>query len=68
MVKVVSVSPEINDNACYPLSGLEALGFGKKTLSLMRRKGLAVRRVGRRSYVFGSDLMTFIRSHGRIVM
>lgn len=67
MVKAISVSPEIRSDVCYPLQGLEQLGFGKAAVREMRQLGLSVRRVGRRSFVFGKDLMKFIEDNGKLV-
>lgn len=43
------------------------LGIGKAAMRTMRKNGLAIRRVGRQSYVVGSDLIDFARKRGRIV-
>lgn len=57
---------EIHPEICYALP-LDALGFGKAALREMRRNGLPVRRVGRRHFVLGKDLISHIESRGQIV-
>ena len=39
----------------------QELGLGRHALREARRKGLKVRRIGRRGYVLGADLIAFIR-------
>jgi len=43
------------------------LGLGVHALRSARRNGLKVRRLGRRSYVLGKDLMDYIEKQGRLV-
>lgn len=40
----------------------QELGLGSAALREARRKGLKIRRIGRRGYVFGADLIEFIRA------
>ena len=55
-----STSPpgEITAAALYTLSEINRrLGLGKKALREARRQGLVVKRIGRRGYVRGADLI-----------
>lgn len=59
----------ISANAAYSLDQVKArLGLGTAALRTARRKGLIVRRVGRRSFVMGRDLLDFIENHATIVV
>ncbi len=44
------------------------LGLGTATLRTARRKGLIVRRIGRRSFVMGRDLLQYLDDHATIVV
>jgi hypothetical protein len=58
----------IHADAAYSLTDLrEKLGIGEWALRKMRRNGLRVRRYGRRSFVFGKDLIAEIERNGKIV-
>jgi hypothetical protein len=54
---------EVFANAIYTLDELDArLGLGKAALRRARRKGLIVKRIGRRAYIRGADLIDwFVR-------
>lgn len=57
---------EIRADATYDLVWLKANGWGVAALRTARRKGLKVYRSGRKSWVFGSDLLQFIRDSATI--
>ena len=56
---------EVRADAVYPVSVLlRRLGVSRNTLASLRRRGLPVHCLGRRcTYVFGSDLLDFLRQH-----
>lgn len=55
------VADVIDSAKVYSIRSLrEQLGLGAAAVRSMRRKGLPVRRVGRASYVYGSDLISYI--------
>jgi hypothetical protein len=59
---------EIRADAIYTLSALDQqLGLGKAALRKARREGLTVRRIGRKSYVIGSELIEWVKKFGRPV-
>ena len=59
---------EIQSGSAYTLRETKArLGWGTVALRRARERGLPVRRLGRRSYILGSDLIDHIRKEGRIV-
>ena len=41
------------------------LGLGVAALRAARRKGLVIHKIGRRSYVFGQDLINYVQEKGR---
>ena len=50
----------ITENAVYPLSTfMRRTGLAKSAIRQMRRQGLIVRRIGRRSYIRGSDFLAW---------
>jgi hypothetical protein len=52
----------------YPLQEVKrAFGLGEHALRQMRRRGLIIRRVGRRSFVSGASLCNFIEEQGKRV-
>lgn len=58
--------PECAADALYTLDELnDRLGLGKAALRRARRDGLSIRRIGRRSYVLGSDLIEWFRNSAR---
>lgn len=59
----------ISANAAYSLDQVKArLGLGTAAMRTARRKGLIVRRVGRRSFVLGRDLLDYLENHATIVL
>lgn len=46
----------------------DRLGLGTAALRTARRKGLIVRRIGRRSFVMGRDLLQYLDEHATIVV
>jgi hypothetical protein len=59
----------IRADAAYSLDQVrQRLGLGTAALRTARRKGLTVRRVGRRSFVLGKDLLDFLEEHATIVV
>lgn len=58
---------EIRSDATYDIPWLKANGFGVAALRTARRKGLKVYRSGRKSWVFGSDLLEHIRNTASLV-
>lgn len=59
---------EIRSDSMYTLDELnERLGLGKAALRKARREGLTVRRIGRRSYVLGEDLISWVKQAARPV-
>lgn len=58
MAVATKKSGEITGDALYTLDELNSrLGLGKSALRTARRQGLSVKRIGRRGYVRGSDLI-----------
>ena len=58
----------IHADALYPLPVFERLsGLGKASMRKMRQKGLRVMRIGRCSYVRGSDVLEYYDDHAVIV-
>lgn len=59
----------IREDCAYSLEQVKArLGLGTAAIRTARRKGLIVRRVGRKSFVLGADLLEYIREHANIVV
>jgi len=59
---------EFRPDCIYTLEDVRAiLGLGAAALRSARRKGLIVRRVGRRSFVLGRDLLAYVEEHGKVV-
>ena len=59
----------ISANAAYSLDQVKArLGLGTAALRTARRKGLIVRRVGRKSFVLGKDLLNYLEECCEIVV
>ncbi len=59
----------ISADAAYSLDQIkERLGLGTAALRTARRKGLIVRRIGRRSFVMGRDLLDFLDNQATIVV
>ncbi len=54
------VAGEIHADGMYTLAEIRArLGLGTYALREARRHGLLVRKIGRRSYVLGKDILAF---------
>jgi hypothetical protein len=59
----------IRADCAYSLDQVKnRLGLGTAAIRTARRKGLTVRRVGRKSFVLGADLLTYIQEHANIVV
>lgn len=55
----------ISSDQLYTLEEIRArLGLGTAALRTARRKGLKVRRVGRRGFVLGRDVMNYVERDG----
>ena len=55
----------ISADSLYTLDEIKRrLGLGAHAMRQARRKGLAVRRIGRRGYVLGKDLLAYVESAG----
>ena len=56
---------EIHADAMYTLAEIRArLGLGTYALREARRHGLPVRKIGRRSYILGKDILAFAADGG----
>jgi hypothetical protein len=69
MAKTVADTPDgpglISADVLYTLPELKKrLQLGDHAMRTARRKGLVVTRIGRRGYVLGKDVMTFVASLG----
>jgi hypothetical protein len=61
------IAPIIGD-AIYPLPlFMKHTGLAKSAIRMMRRSGLIVRRVGRRSYIRGRDFCSWFDDHAEQV-
>ena len=59
---------EICFGSLYTLDAInERLGIGKAALRKARREGLIVRRIGRKSFVLGEDLIAWVKRSARSV-
>lgn len=59
---------EISANVSYPRAEfLRLTGIGAKTLARARREGLPIRRVGRNSFVLGSDWLEYLSTRAKTV-
>lgn len=59
---------EISADGMYTLAEIRArLGLGGYALREARRHGLPVRKIGRRSYVLGKDILAFAAGERRAV-
>jgi len=57
-------SGRVSSDQVLTLEAVEQeLGLGRHAMREARRKGLKVRRIGRRGYVLGADLIEFIRDN-----
>ncbi len=58
----------ISADCLYTLSEIQLrLGMGIHAMRMARRSGLKVRRVGRRSYVLGKDVMEYVERVAQVV-
>ncbi len=57
----------IDGGAIYDLPALKRLGWGTAALRTARRNGLLVRRSGRKSWVFGRDLLAYLEKTATVV-
>ena len=56
---------EIKGDSLYTLAEVKArLGLGLTAMRTARRNGLKVRRIGRRGFVLGEDLLAYVRDSG----
>jgi dienelactone hydrolase len=56
---------EIRADSLYTLDeARQRTGLGQAALRTARRNGLKVKRIGRRGYVFGADLIEYFRNIG----
>lgn len=63
---VASAAGVVTADALYTLPEIkERLKLGPHALRMARRAGLKVRRIGRRGYVLGRDLIAFIETSGK---
>ena len=54
---------EIAADSMYTLEEIQKrLGLGQAAMRTARRAGLKVRRIGRRGYVLGKDLLAYVES------
>lgn len=59
----------IRADCAYSLEQVKArLGLGTAAIRTARRKGLTVRRVGRKSFILGADILAYIQEHANIVV
>jgi hypothetical protein len=53
----------IEEHAVYPLATfLKRLGIGRHSLTAMRKRGLPVRSIGRRTFIDGAEALEFLRA------
>ena len=59
-------SGEIRSDSVYTLDEIKTrLGLGVAAMRTARRRGLTVRRIGRRAFVLGRDIITYIEEAGQ---
>ena len=59
----------IRGDCAYDLQQVKTrLGLGTAAIRTARRKGLTVRRIGRKSFVMGADILTYLRDVAEIVV
>jgi hypothetical protein len=55
-------------DSIYPLDCfMRRTGLAKSAIRAMRRNGFVVRRIGRRSYVWGRDFQDWVENHAEII-
>ncbi len=65
MAAATESAGEIKADSLYTLDEIRArLGLGLAALRTARRRGLTVRRIGRRGYLLGRDVMAYVEQHG----
>ena len=65
MAAATTASGCISADQLYTLEEIRArLGLGLAALRTARRQGLKVRRIGRRGYVLGRDVMAYVERAG----
>jgi hypothetical protein len=58
----------VQASVLYPIETAKALmGWGQRALREARRAGLKVRKVGRREYIIGRDIIEFVEQAGELV-
>lgn len=57
---------QILADAIYTLDTIKAFGLGPAALRTARRQGLTVRKIGRRSYILGRDLIAYAEREGHV--
>ena len=58
-------SGEICGNSAYTLDEIKKrLGLGVAAMRTARRRGLKVRRIGRRAFVLGRDILAYLEDDG----
>ena len=58
----------ISVNEAYTLDQVKSrLGIGTSALRTARHKGLQVRRIGRKSFVMGRDILAYLDEHAVVV-
>jgi hypothetical protein len=58
----------IRADAAYSLEQLKSrLGLGTAAIRTARRNGLIIRRVGRKSFALGKDILAYLENHAVIV-
>lgn len=56
---------QITADSLYNLDAIKEFGLGAAALREARRKGLTVRRIGRRGFILGRDLIAFVEQAGK---
>jgi hypothetical protein len=68
MTAAIERAGEISIGSIYTLAELDhRLGLGKAAIRKARREGLIVRRIGRKSFVLGEDLIAWFKASARPV-
>ena len=58
----------VESGKSYPIKTFrEITGLGTMAMREARQKGLLVRRVGLRSFILGTDWLSFVEEHGKVV-
>jgi hypothetical protein len=68
MAKPTKSVGEISGDSLYTMDELQLrLGLGRAALRAARREGLIVKRIGRRAYCYGRDVITWFEQSARRV-